>query len=230
MKTSILALFLCAIGCGLMAQNPPPAVVFHGNCPNKLPSFQEWFQHTELPHGGTYVAQEERKEHVLRQYSKLRLQMSLEEVERVLGTPDFATPRPIARLTTTPEPIESQCSNEVAYIFKKSSENMADFEDVAIYLLFSKDAKLYWVAPQNLPSLKQLGSPTEADALPSQNRTSSWKEYAYPSEGFAITLPTDPSPHDDATMPEMRAYTVHLSLQVGFTYECPVRIEIALQL
>jgi hypothetical protein len=204
-------------GHGLIGQNSPPTVVFHGNCPNNLPSFQEWFQQTELPQGGTYVAQGERKERIVRRYAKLKLQMSLEEVEQVLGRPDFATPRPTARLTTTPEPNEPQCSNEVAYIFKKSSENIADFEDVAIYLSFSKDGKLYWVAPQNLPSLKSLGSPTEANAVVFQNQTSSWKEYSYPSEGFAITTPTDPSPHDDATMPEMKAHTVHLSPQVALT-------------
>jgi hypothetical protein len=44
---------------------------------------------------------------------------------------------------------------------KKAHENMADVEDVAIYLSFSRDGKLYSAAPQNLPTLKQLGSPTE---------------------------------------------------------------------
>jgi hypothetical protein len=40
---------------------------------------------------------------------------------------------------------------------KKSHENMTDMEDVAIYLSFSRDGKLYWAAAQNLPTLKQLG-------------------------------------------------------------------------
>jgi len=31
-------------------------------------------------------------------------------------------------------------------------------EDVAIYLFFSADDKLYWAAPQNLSELKPLGS------------------------------------------------------------------------
>lgn len=212
MKTSILALFVCAICCGLVAQNSPPKVVFHGNCPNKLPSFQDWFRQTQLPYGEIYIAQGERSEQILRQYSKLRLQMSLEEVERVLGKPDFASPRPTARLTTAPEPTEPQCNNEVAYIFKKSSENMADFEDVAIYLLFSEDGKLYWIAPQNLPSLKPLGSPTEGNA-PSraQDQTASWKEYIFADDGFAITLPHATNPHSDTTLPDMTVYTVSAS-------------------
>ncbi len=44
-----------------------------------------------------------------------------------------------------------------------------------------------------------------------------WKEYVYSSEGFAITLPHDPNPHHDPTMPEMTAYTVHLSQQASVT-------------
>jgi len=49
---------------------------------------------------------------------------------------------------------------ETAYIIKKNSENMTDLQDAAIYLFFSRDGKLYWAAPQNLPKLKPLGSPS----------------------------------------------------------------------
>lgn len=133
MKTSILVFFVSAICFVVAAQTSPPAVVFHGNCPNKHPSFQEWFRQTKLPYGETYVARAERREQILGQYSKLKLQMSLEEVEKVFGEPDFSSLRPTARLATVPEPTEPQCNNEAAYILKKSSENMADLEDVAIY-------------------------------------------------------------------------------------------------
>src|SRR5215475_14396617 len=45
-----------------------------------------------------------------------------------------------------------------------------------------------------------------------------WKEYVYPSAGFAITLPSDPHPHDDPTAPGFTAYTVHLSPQLVVTF------------
>lgn len=44
-----------------------------------------------------------------------------------------------------------------------------------------------------------------------------WKEYVYSAVGFAITLPHDPNPHTDASMPDMTAYTVHLSQLDGLT-------------
>src|SRR2546428_5463949 len=59
-----------------------------------------------------------------------------------------------------------------------------------------------------------------------------WKEYVYSSAGFAITLPHDPNPHRDPTMPEMTAYTVHLSPQAAFTLrvssqtrDCPATLK-----
>jgi len=36
-----------------------------------------------------------------------------------------------------------------------------------------------------------------------------WKEYVYPSDNFAITLPSEPTPHRDAQFPDvqMNVYT-----------------------
>lgn len=212
MKPSIVALLVFSYFCVLAAQSSPPAVVFHGNCANDLPSYQVWFQQTRLPYSEPYLAPGQRREKVLEQYSKLKLQMSLMEVEKLFGKPDFSTPLPAARLATAPEPKEQQCSNQVAYIFQKSTENMADTADVAIYLLFSKDGKLYWVIPQNLPSLKPLGSSTDESGVDfAQRQIASWKEYVFADDGFAITLPDSPSPHSDAALPEMTVYTVSVT-------------------
>lgn len=51
-----------------------------------------------------------------------------------------------------------------------------------------------------------------------QLKRSEWKEYVYPSAGFAITLPSDPHPHDDPTAPGITAYTVHLSPELVVTF------------
>jgi hypothetical protein len=163
MKTSSVMFFVTVICCALAAQNSPPAVVFHGNCASDLPRYQHWFQQTRLPYGDPYLAPGKRKQEILDHYPKLKLQMSLEEVEILLGKPDFSTPRPAARLATAPEPAEQQCSNQIAYIVKKNTENMADMKDVAIYLSFTRGGKLYWATPQNLPNLKELGSATEGN-------------------------------------------------------------------
>jgi hypothetical protein len=211
-KPSIVALFILSTLRVLAAQSSPPAVVFHGKCPNELPSYQEWFQQTRLPYSEPYLAPDKRRAQVLEQYSKVKLQMSLEEVEKLFGKPDFSSPRPTARLATAPEPKEQQCSDQVAYIFKKTSENMADMADVAIYFLFSKDGKLYWVIPQNLPSLKPLGSSDgESGVDLAQHQIASWKEYVFADDGFAITFPESPNPHPDAWLPEMTVYSVSVT-------------------
>jgi hypothetical protein len=47
-----------------------------------------------------------------------------------------------------------------------------------------------------------------------------WREYVYAEDGFAITLPEDPHPHPDASLPNVTVYTVvvppqgNLSLRV----------------
>ena len=211
MRTSTVALFVFAVGCALAAQNSPPAAVFRGNCADEVPGFQEWFQETRLPSGEPYLAPSKRREQVLEHYSKLGLQMSLQEVEKLLGKPDFSTPRLAARLASTPEPKEQQCRNQVAYILKKSSENMVEVEDVAIYLFFSENGKLYWAAPQNLPNLEPLGSPTDENSLAvAKRRPRLRKEYVFADDGFAITLPEAPNPHPDAALPEMTVYTVSI--------------------
>jgi hypothetical protein len=145
--------------CAAAAQEVPSAVI-HGDCTNELPRYQQWYQTTKLAYGEPYSVPAERKEQILRNYPKLQIGMSLEEVEKSLGNPDFSNPLPPARLANTPEPIGLRCGDQVAYILKKTSENMSDLQDLAIYLFFSRDGALYWAAPQNVPSLKGLGSPT----------------------------------------------------------------------
>jgi hypothetical protein len=43
-----------------------------------------------------------------------------------------------------------------------------------------------------------------------------WKEYVYPENSFAITLPSDPHPHKSGQVPNGAAYSVRLS-GAGFT-------------
>jgi hypothetical protein len=90
-------------------------------------------------------------------YSKIKSQMSIAEV-KLLGKPDFATTLTVAHLANAPEPSEKRCTIETEYILRKSRKDMDDTEDVPIYMFFSREGKLFWAAPQNLPSLKQVGS------------------------------------------------------------------------
>lgn len=44
-----------------------------------------------------------------------------------------------------------------------------------------------------------------------------WKEYAYPESGFAVTLPSDPHPHDSTQMLHGTAYSVILHGGIGLS-------------
>jgi len=200
----------------LEAQTSVPSVSLHGNCGTDLPRFEEWFRDTRLAQGQPYVAAQDRSHKTITNYPNLKLQMSMSEVEGYLGKPDFAMGMPAARLAKASEPADQRCSVETAYIFNKNGENMADLQDVAIYLFFSRDGKLYWAMPQNLPDLKPFGSPSgEAANVQSQIL---WKEYIFADDGFAITLPSDPHPHKNPQVPNGgMAYSVPLSSGAHFS-------------
>jgi len=47
-----------------------------------------------------------------------------------------------------------------------------------------------------------------------------WKEYTYPNDGFAITLPSEPNPHKDAQLPDLQ---INVYTSGGVT----LRVEVA---
>ena len=66
--------------------------------------------------------------------------------------------------------------------------------------------------------------------LAAQRSTPSWKEYVYPSDGFAITLPSPPSAWKDPDHPNTQ-YTLHPSSDVvvnvsaaGGVEDCPAQL------
>jgi len=179
------------------------------NCAVKPPVYDDWYQQTRLAEGEPYVAPEKRKQQILDNYHRLKLQMTLDEVEKILGKPDFGRARPPLHWATAPEATGSGCANDLAFIVRKNSGNMVDTEDVAFYLSFSQKGQLYWAAPQNLPTLKPLGSPTGKAPAIVQSQIS-WKEYVFADDGFAITLPGTPEPHSDPSLPEFTVYSVPL--------------------
>jgi len=208
MKRMLFLILFGAFTCGLLAaQDVPKVVTSHGSCAVKPPGYDDWYQQTRLSEGEPYVAPDKRKQQILDNYHSLKLQMTLDEVERLLGKPDFGTARPPL---LAPEPTDHGCANDLAYIVRKNSGNMVETEDVAVYLSFSRDGKLYWAAPQNLPTLKPLGSPTGKAPAIVQSQTV-WKEYVFADDRFAITLPDTPKPHADATLPEFTVYSVSLA-------------------
>ena len=50
-----------------------------------------------------------------------------------------------------------------------------------------------------------------AATLAAQQQAWSWREFTYPSDGFAIAFPYAPTPHPDSTNPNLKVYTIQLS-------------------
>jgi hypothetical protein len=210
MKRILFLILFGVFTCGVLAaQDVPRVVTSHVNCGVKPPVYNDWYQQTGLSESEPYVAPDKRKQQILDNYHNLKLQMTLDEVERLLGKPDFGIARPPLHLAAAPEPTDRGCADDLAYIVRKKSGNMVETEDAAVYLSFSRDGKLYWAAPQNLPPLIPLGSPTGKAPSIIQSQTV-WKEYVFADDGFAITLPDTPKPHADATLPDFTVYSVSL--------------------
>lgn len=112
-----------------------------------------------MSQGKTYVASKNRKQQVMTNYPKIKSGMSMAEVDKLLGKPDFATTLTVAHLAGAPEPSEKRCTIETEYVLRKGR----DSEGVAIYMFFSREGKLFWAAPKNLPSLKHVRSPTSGE-------------------------------------------------------------------
>lgn len=58
-----------------------------------------------------------------------------------------------------------------------------------------------------------------------QQEKPTWKEYTYPADGFALTVPTAPKPHHSPVLPGATAYAVPLDnagvvLRVKATPDC----------
>lgn len=49
----------------------------------------------------------------------------------------------------------------------------------------------------------------------SQQEKPTWREYTYPADGFAVTAPTEPKPHDSPALPGATAYMVQLGADTG---------------
>ncbi|MCU1309872.1 MAG: hypothetical protein JWO20_997 [Candidatus Angelobacter sp.] len=52
---------------------------------------------------------------------------------------------------------------------------------------------------------------------PAQSNHTSWKEYSFPEDGFAISLPDAPRKHPDKNTPDATAYSVNINPDYAFT-------------
>ena len=152
-----LVIWISLAATSLVGQEVSGAVI-KGNCPKDLPEYKQWLERTPSADGGQYVADSARKHKTISRYSKLRLNMSADEIEGLLGKPDFAVSQHLAEPALSDRPATATCPGEVAYILWKKRKDAVDGSEMAVYVFFTSDGKLSWAMPQNIPSLKPIGT------------------------------------------------------------------------
>lgn len=69
-----------------------------------------------------------------------------------------------------------------------------------------------------------------AQSPPTKDHQLQWKEYAYPNDGFAITLPRRADPHEDSTLPKstFKAFTVSSTqaYTLGLSPDRPIALHV----
>src|ERR1051326_1237532 len=50
-----------------------------------------------------------------------------------------------------------------------------------------------------------------------QSKRTAWKEYSFPDDGFAISLPDAPRKHPDESIPDATAYSVNINADYAVT-------------
>ena len=73
----LFGVFTCGV---LAAQDIPKVVTSHVNCAVKPPVYDDWYQQTRLAEGEPYVAPDKRRQQILDNHHRLKLQMTLDEV------------------------------------------------------------------------------------------------------------------------------------------------------
>jgi hypothetical protein len=52
-----------------------------------------------------------------------------------------------------------------------------------------------------------------------------WKEFTYPSDGFALSAPAEPKPHDSPALPGATAYVVQLGADTGVVLKAKTTLD-----
>lgn len=103
-----LVIWISLAATSLVGQEVSGAVI-KGNCPKDLPEYKQWLERTPSADGGQYVADSARKHKTISRYSKLRLNMSADEIEGLLGKPDFAVSQHLAEPALSDRPATATC-------------------------------------------------------------------------------------------------------------------------
>jgi cell wall-associated NlpC family hydrolase len=101
-----------------------------------------------------YKAPAEKRERLLRNYAKLMIGMTKEEIAKLLGDPDHSD-----MLQTKEPPFEQLGSEWRYYVFLNRPDSVNKKNDQSISVYFSLDGRAHWIVPLNLEGLSAKGSP-----------------------------------------------------------------------
>ncbi len=153
-QKSLIAITLCVTARLLVAQELPCT---HDS---RLRTYGEWLQATPLAHGQAFRATPAKRERIVRLARKLQLQATRDEVERLLGKPDFESLGKTPRVLPANNPdARTTCWYQWVYYLAKRDSNPINASDQGLFLTFDHDGRLGWVSPLNIKGLKEMGAP-----------------------------------------------------------------------
>lgn len=133
----------------IRGQEPP---VQKSPCQDYQKQFREFVMKNTFP----FTISDLMKKRVLANYKKLKTGLSKDEVQQLLGTPHFSVD--LYQKNLDPSPYIG--SVWVYSFYRKDSFSFNTKEDQCIEVFFDEQCKTHWIAPTNLPQLKQIGDPS----------------------------------------------------------------------
>ena len=106
-----------------------------------------------------YEASQARKDRIVKNFPKLAVGMSKDQIAGLIGDPDYS------RLDYAKEPSDRAVGSSWTYWLRKR-DNGVNALDPCLEIFFGTDDRAHWIVPSNIDGLKEKGSPSRQSGPP----------------------------------------------------------------
>jgi hypothetical protein len=107
-----------------------------------------------------YEASQARKDRIVKNYPKLEVGMSKDQVAGWIGDPDYS------RLDYGPKGPNEKWLGSSWYFYLHKTDDGANLGDPCVEIFFGTDDRATWIVPSNIDGLKEKGSPSRQSNPP----------------------------------------------------------------
>jgi outer membrane protein assembly factor BamE (lipoprotein component of BamABCDE complex) len=118
-------------------------------------TYQQFISSKSFP----YSIQEERKKQITKNYERIKIGMTKQEVYSLLGEPDFSK-----YLHTKDYPGKYIGSEWTYYFYKPNPKLVNEKLDRGVFIFFGTTDKASWIVPKNIEGLVEKGGPSRSDS------------------------------------------------------------------